>query len=301
MAIKLGFAVTPGKKTGFALVSGGFPFFTTSGKVVSFPITTSNINFFTTSGKQISYPVTINQSSFFSTSGVTTAFPVVTFVDDSKLLKLKFNDFDLASDYSTITANDGTGEYDPTTNPGGYNPEADPTDPNRAKRTEVDLYLGVRIWKNSSDIPIVFYPGAGDPQLNPWEYTVAINDDFGVYQFYLVGVPIGTPLSQIDAHGNSIFDIANCLQGWYITTAGVIVDPEVYNCINKYRYNFLKSVMCGACEGIYLEMYSWFVGALNAFSIGTDDAYIQGMALIEKIKEACNKEECQSNCGGNSC
>lgn len=301
MAIKFTFVVTPGNKTGYGLVAGGFPFFTTSGKVVSFPLTTSNNSFFTTSGLQITYPVTINQTSFFSTSGTKSAFPVVTCINNTKLLKLRFDEFDLASDYSTVTAHDGTGEYDPTTNPGGYNPETSPTDPNRAKRSEVDLYLGVRIWKSSSITPVVFYPGVGDPQLNPWEYTLAINDDFGVYQFYLVGAPIGTPLSKIDAHGNSIFAIANCEDGWYITTAAVIVDTEVYNCINNNRYKFLQSVMCGACERMYLEMYSWFVGALNAFSIGTDDAYIEGMTLIEKIKDVCNKEECQNNCGGNGC
>ena len=138
------------------------------------------------------------------------------------------------------------------------------------------------------------FPGAGTPLLDPWENSVAV-DGYGVYQMFMIAAPTGTSYDDLKLFGNSIYEYATYYEGWYATTGAVIADPDIYNCINKKRYEFLNSIMSGDCDNKYLEMYGLFVGAINAFSIGTDEAYIQGMELIDKLREECIAEGCNCN------
>lgn len=292
--VKIVFATTAGLKKIYPVITSNLPFFETSGVKTTFPVIPSESPFFETTGFKSIFPITISTNPFFATTGVKQIFPVTQSLDTSKLLKLRFGTFDLASDYVTVTAYDATGEYS-SSNPGGYNLPDDPDDENRAKRGQVDLYLAYRIWENSTTIPNVVFPVDTNPTLNPWEYTLPIETK-GVYQFYIIAAPVGTPYADVYGRGDSIFDFAANEPGWYSTTAPMIIDDEVFVCINRKRYQFLESVMCGDCDNKYLEMYGLLVGALNAFDIGTTDAYQQGMAMIEKLKEECAAENCNCNC-----
>jgi len=291
---KIVFATTAGIKRVFPSTSVPNSFFETSSVNRVFPTTTLDQPFFETSGIKYAFPTTAYNNPFFEISGLTKVFPVVLTDDTSKLLKLKFGDFDLASDYSTIDLIDNTGEYNVDTNPGGYNPEADTTDPNRAKRSEVKLWLAYRVWKDTN-VPDTVFPSPSDPDFNPWEYVLPIEEQ-GVYQMFLIASPTGKVFEDIEGKGNSIFEYAKQDIGWYATTAGIIIDEQIINCLNRSRYAFLESVICGDCDEGYLLLYSKYIGALSAFEIGTTDSYIQGMTLIDEIRQECTKINCNCNC-----
>jgi hypothetical protein len=291
---KIVFATTAGVKRVFPSTSVSNSFFETSVVKSIFPTTTFNQPFFETSGVKYAFPTTAYNNPFFETSGLTRVFPVVLTDDTSKLLKLNFGSFDLSSDYSTIGLADNTGEYNSETNPGGYNPEADPTDPNRAKRSEIKLWLAYRIWKDTN-APDTLFPSPVNPDLNPWEYTLPIEEQ-GVYQMFMIASPTDEVFEDVEGKGNSIFQYAKQDIGWYSTTGLAIVDEELINCLNRSRYAFLESVICGDCDEGYLELYSKYIGVLSAFEIATDEAISQGMALIAEIKDECNKLDCNCNC-----
>lgn len=295
MGYVIAFATTSGIKKVFPVIPSSSSFFQTSGVHSAFPLSIPNNPFFQTSGITYAFPVTINGNAFFNTSGVTSVFPTVIPDDSSsKLLKLRFGNFNVASDYSLVTVSDDTGLYDPDTNPGGYNLPADPTDPNRAKRDEVGLYLAYRVWTEES-VPDTIFPLTTDPTLDPWEYELA-TDQLGVYQLFMIAAPAGLTYSDVYNRGNSIYEFASNAPEWYATQGAAIIDQDVINCLNKRRYQFLESVMCGDCDESYLALYAKYIGALNAFSIGTNESYLEGMKLWEEIREECNKTGCNCNC-----
>lgn len=292
---KIAFATTAGSKKVFPATPVAAPFFNTSGVHASFPIVVPGNPFFTTSGIQYSFATSIKDNPFFNTSGVTSAFPTVIPDDSSsKLLKLRLGEFTVASDLSLVTAYDTTGEYDANTNPGGYNPQADPVNFNRAKRSEVGLYLAYRVWKDTN-IPDTVFPSTIDPSLDPWEYELAVEDS-GVYQLFMIAAPTSETYADVYNKGNSVYEYASNAPLWYATQGAAIIDKDVINCLNKRRYNFLESVMCGSCDEDYLAFYAKYIGALNAFSIGTNESYIEGMQLWNELKEECAKIGCNCCC-----
>ena len=293
---KIAFASTAGAKKVYSSVFESKYFFETSPIKKVFPSVLVQNPFFETSRKAYSFPSTIKNASFFETSGIHYVFSSVLGKDTSKLLKLKWGSFELAADYSLLTVFDNTGTYDATTNPGGYNPLSAPTDPNRAKRSEVKLWLAYRVWKDSTSIPDTVFPTPADPDEVNWEYELPINEEYGVYQMFLIASPTDKTFEDIEAKGNSIFEYASDDISWYATSGGSIIDPNIINCINRSRYGFLESVMCGDCDEDYLSLYSKYIGALSAFEIGTNEAYIEGMKLIEEIREECDKLDCNCNC-----
>lgn len=291
---KIVFSPTAGLKTTFPVVVSSLPFFITSGIKSVFPVVKSDSPFFVTSGFKNVFPVLVGQNPFFATTGVKSIFPVTQALDTSKLLKLRFGDFVLSSDYSTIIASDATGEFS-VDNPGGYSPDGSTPDINRAQRDEVDLYLAYRIWNSSATIPETVFPVTTNPTVTPWEYTLPIETQ-GVYQFYVIAAPKDTPYEDVYNRGNSIYEFAQNQPGWFTTTAVIITDADIINCINQKRFQFLESIICGDCDTKYLEMYGLFIGALNAFEIATNDAIIEGNLLLDQLREECVRENCNCNC-----
>lgn len=295
MGYTIAFATSAGVKQVFPSVVSSNTFFETSGVSTVFPTTIADRAFIETSGIAYSFANVIQQNPFLVTSGITRVFATVLSDDTSKLLKLNWGTFDLASDNSTITVADNTGEYNEDTNPGGYNPEDNPIiDPNRAKRSEVKLWLAYRVWTDTN-VPHTIFPTPVDPTAVEWEYVLPI-DQTGVYQMFLIASPTDKIFEDIEGKGDSIFEYASQDISWYATAGGIIIDPEIINCINKSRFAFVESVICGDCDEGYLSLYSKYIGALSAFEVGTDEAYIQGMALIDEIRQECNKLGCNCNC-----
>lgn len=291
---KISFAPTAGVKKLFPVITSNNPFFTTSAIKNAFPVVSSNNPFFITTGVKNIFPVSVSQNPFFNTSGLKMAFPVVLGDDIPKELKLRFGDLEVAPDSSSITAIDATGE-ESATNPDGYNPEIDPVNIFRAKRSEVDLYLAYRVWTSSTTIPNTIIAPAIDPTNINWQYVLPV-DTYGMYRMYMIAAPTGTPYQDIENLGDAVYDTAYNKLGWYASTAAVITDPEVITCLNNKRYEFLTSVMCGDCNTSYLEIYGWFVGALNAMDLGTTAGDLEAMQLIDKIKAECSSVDCPCNC-----
>lgn len=291
---KIVFSATAGLKTTFTTVVSNLPFFQTSGVKTVFPVVKSDSPFFVTSGFKNVFPVVVAENPFFATTGIKSIFPVTQPLNTTKLLKLRFGDFVLSSDYSTIVATDATGVYS-VDNPGGYNPPLDSPDINRAKRGEVDLYLAYRIWNSNGTIPDTIFPVTTNPVLTPWEYTLPIETQ-GVYQFYIIAAPKDTPYQDVVNRGNSIYEFAQNEESWFTTTGIVIADEQIINCINQKRFQFIESIICGDCDTKYLEMYGLYIGALNAFEIATDEAIIQGNLLLDQLREECVRENCNCNC-----
>jgi len=285
------FATTSGIKRVFPAIPNRNPFFETSKEIGVFPSTISNNAFFESSGVARSFARTVGDTAFFATYGVKIVLPVVLPNDTSKTLKLKFGTLDIASDLSTISIVDDTGEYNATTNPGGYNPEADPVDINRAKRSEVDLWLAYRVWTDTTT-PNTIFPTPADPTVNPWEYVLPVEYS-GIFQLFMIAAPVGKSFADVQALGNSVYEYATQQIEWYSGSNGIIADPDVINCINRARYAFLESVMCGNCDEGYLELYSKYVGAQNALDAGL---FSEASALVLEIKEECSKLNCNCNC-----
>jgi len=295
---KIVFATTAGYTYAYPTVINNSPFLSTTGFAQSFVTVVNSSPFFSTIGFKSAYAVTVSQSPFLSTSGFHVAFPVVPdcIGNANKLLQLRFDPFEVAQDYTTIKSVDGTGEYDALTNPTGYTPENDPDNyPLRPKRNQLNLFQAYRLWTSSTTVPPIIFPGAGTPDLDPYENTITTNGN-GVYQMYMIGTPLSTTYADLIALGNTVFDYANCAFDWYGTMGAVIVDPDIYNCINNKRFEFLTGVMCGNCDNKYLEMYALLVGALNAFNIGTTASYIDGMILLDRLKEECAAQGCKCSC-----
>jgi len=291
---KIVFATTAGINRTFPVTVSSTPFFETSKEAAAFSSTITANAFFESSAVANVFARTVGDIALFATYGIKTVLPVVIPEDTSKTLKLKFGQLEVASDFSTVTIVDATGEYNATTNPGGYNPQSAGFDINRAKRSEVKLWLAYRLW-TTTEIPNTVFPSAADPDAIPWEYVLPI-DGNGVLQLFMIASPVGKSFPDLEALGNSVFQYATQAVQWFATAAPLPTDQDIINCLNRARYAFLEGVMCGNCDEGYLELYSKYVGALNAFEVGTNDSYEQGMALFAEIRDECSKLDCNCNC-----
>lgn len=129
-------------------------------------------------------------------------------LDGLLILKPTISTVDTAC--SSIVLLDSTGEYNGTTNTWGYNPESAGFDPNRPKRSEVDLYVG---WINYDATGSYWtFAFEQDPQLIPYEITVTGIPE-GVNEIYLIAVPKDTVLT--DYEKQILPYIYSTTEGWY--------------------------------------------------------------------------------------
>ena len=291
MAIAQVFSVTSNISKAFASTFEVVPFFETSGNSKAFLSTFNTSPFFTTSGVASAFISTFKPTPFFNTSGKAVSFVVTPSIDNAKLLVLKFAPLDIASDYSTITMTDGTGLYDAVTNPNGYNLPVLPSDINRAKRSQVNLYFVYRVWTGGSPKSIVF-PVTQYPTLDTWEYTLEVPAS-GIYQLMLVATPLAFDYTDVQSKGNSIYDLAKAKTGWFASSIAVAADADLINCLNQKRYAFLEEVMCGHCDEGYLEFYSDYVGMLNALDLLDQ---VNATILYDKLKSKCSEVNCDCGC-----
>ena len=90
---------------------------------------------------------------------------------------------------------------------------------------------------------------------------------------------------------DDLIDQADSFPDWYITSAGVMVDADVINCLNYKRYKYLQGVMCGSCNDDYLEFYSIYLGMLSAMDI---QDWTTAICLYEKLKQICSETKCDT-------
>jgi hypothetical protein len=92
---------------------------------------------------------------------------------------------------------------------------------------------------------------------------------------------------------NNLYEIAKQSPGWFVTSAGIIVDEFLINCLTRLRYEFLQGVMCGRCDEGYLHTYSLYVGMLNAMEV---QEWQLAVDFYNKLKVICAEQD-GSSCG----
>jgi hypothetical protein len=275
------------------------PFALTSGAASAFFATTATFPVVYTAPNSVAFFATTNNQPVIKTAGQAVTFVATPDPNAPKELVLKIGTLDFDSSGLFVDVPDATGEYNASTNPGGYTPEADSTNPYRPKRSQVKLWTVYKVWDvygdatqtpdsqtEENDVDYVY------PLYFPTEEvageTLPIK---GIYQIILIAAPVGENYE--DWIGNeNLYDVANQYPDWYVTSVGTMVDQEVLNCLNKKRYAFLQEVMCGRCDEGYLAFYSDYIGMLNAMEI---QDWPSAIDFYNKLKTQCS--ETNSSCG----
>lgn len=294
---------TQGTATSFVSTTNSVPIFLSASRSVRFLTTISNSPVFLTAGKKEVFVTTTSSSPLFLTTSQSVVFLVTPDTNTTKLLVPKIGTLTFDSGQTYVEVPDATGEYNATTNPGGWNPDGEPPVVGRPARDEALLWTVYRIWsKPAADgygINTQTPATQPDETEDPYNYTLTfptetINEEAapirGIYEIIMMAVP--DTLSYSDYVGDETLAVrAQEYPNWYVTSVGVMVDPDVINCLNNKRYQFLQGVMCGKCDEEYLNFYGIYVGMNNAMEVQEWDRAVE---FYEKLKEIC---ACESSCG----
>jgi len=294
---------TQGQATSFVSTTNGVPIFLTSSQSIRFLNTTSPTSLFLTSSRKDAFLTTTSPIPIFLTSSQSVAFLVTPDTNTTKLLVPKIGTLTFDSGQTYVEVPDATGEYDAITDPGGWNPNGDPTIPGRPARDEAYLWTVYRIWSKP------FADGYGVNTQTPdsqaeqsdesYIYTLTFPTETidneavpirGVYEIIMMAVP--DTLTYSDWRDAALAVRAEEFPDWFVTSVGVMVDPDVITCLNRNRYQFLQGVMCGRCDEEYLIFYSLYIGMLNAMEV---QEYDRAVEFYEKLKGICAQES--SSCG----
>jgi len=290
---------TSGAVKAFVNTAGSVPIVLTSSASRAFFATTANFPVVYTAPTKSAFFVTTSNAPIVKTAGTAVIFVVTPDPTIPRELVLRIGTLVFNTNQTTVDVPDATGEYNAVTNPGGFNPEADATNPYRPKRSQVNLWTVYRIldvYGNATQTPV----SQADEGEAPYIYTLTfptqvVNGETvvisGIYQLVLIAAPIGENYANYFGNIN-LADIAAQLPDWYVTSVGVMVDSIVTNCLNRRRYEFLQGVMCGKCDGEYLLFYSDYVGMLAAMEV---QDWPTAIDLYNKLKTQCS--ETDSSCG----
>lgn len=294
---------TQGTATSFLSTTNGVPIFLSATQSISFVNTTVPTPIFLTGNKSVVLANTTNGVPIFITPSQSISFVVTPDTTTTKLLVLKIGDLTFDSGQTYVEVPDATGEYNATTNPGGWNPDGDPPVSGRPARDEALLWTVYRIWSKPESDGYGINTQTPDSQAeetnDPYVYTLTfptetINQEAvpirGIYEIIMMAVPLNETYANYVGDEN-LTQRAQEYPDWYVTSGGVMVDPDVVNCLNNKRYQFLQGVMCGKCDEEYLNFYGIYVGMLNAMEV---QEWSRAVEFYEKLKEIC---ACESVCG----
>jgi hypothetical protein len=291
---------TSGAVKAFVNTAGSVPIVLTSPASRAFFATTANFPVVYTSPTKSAFFVTTSNAPIVKTAGTAVVFVVTPDPNIPRELVPRIGTLVFNTNQTTVDVPDATGEYNAVTNPGGYTPEADATNPYRPKRSQVNLWTVYRIWNvygSATQTPV----SQADEGEAPYIYTLTfpteeVNNESvtirGIYQLILIAAPIGADYDTNYFGNTNLADIAAQLPDWYVTSVGVMVDSIVTNCLNRRRYEFLQGVMCGKCDEDYLLFYSDYVGMLAAMEV---QDWPTAIDLYNKLKTQCS--ETDSSCG----
>jgi hypothetical protein len=127
---------------------------------------------------------------------------------------------------------------------------------------------------------------------NVWIYnapTGSVTTAYGLFTSY----SLNTLTEEYSQYINvpNLYEIARDSPSWYVTSVGLMIDPDVINCLNQKRYKYLQGVMCGSCNDDYLEFYTKYVGMLAAMEI---QDWTNAICLYEKLKQICSETKCDT-------
>lgn len=296
------FTQTVGAASAFTQTASSVPIFLSPTKAVIFNLTATQSPIFLSPSKKVAFTSTAVNSSIFISPSTKVAFVVTPDTATTKLLVLRIGDLSFDTNQTYVEVPDGTGEYNATTNPGGWNPDGDPPVSGRPARDEALLWTVYRLW-GRPDITDGNFTQTPDSQAeegdDPYVYTLTLPTEAingvahpirGIYQLIMMAVPLNEDYANYNGD-IELYEKAQQFPDWYVTSVGVMIDPDVTNCLNKKRYQFLQGVMCGRCDEEYLNFYGIYVGMINAMEVNEWDRAVK---FYDKLKELC---ACESDCG----
>lgn len=294
---------TQGTATSFLSTTNGVPIFRSAPQSISFLNTISPTSLFLTGSKNVAFINTTNSIPVFITPSQAISFVVTPDTTTTKLLVLKIGELTFDSGQTYVEVPDATGDYNATTNPGGWNPDGEPPVSGRPARDEALLWTVYRIWSKPESEGYGINTQTPDSQAeetdNPYVYTLTFPTETieqealpirGIYEIIMMAVPLNEVYANYIGDEN-LAQRAKEYPDWYVTGVGVMVDPAVVNCLNNKRYQFLQGVMCGKCDEEYLNFYGIYIGMLNAMEV---QEWGRAVEFYEKLKEIC---ACESSCG----
>lgn len=296
------FIQTVGTASTFTQTASSTPVFLSPSKAVVFNLTATQSPLFVTPSKSITFVSTAQNTPTFVSPNRSIVFVVTPDTATTKLLVPRIGDLSFDSGQTYVEVPDATGEYNATTDPGGYNPDGASPIPGRPARDEVLLWTVYRLWGrpdivdgNNTQTP----ESQPTPAQNPYVYTLTFPTEEidnvaipirGLYEIIMMAVPLNENYNNY--FGDiSLYQKAKQFPNWYVTNVGVMVDPDVVNCLNRKRYQFLQGVMCGKCDEEYLNIYGIYIGMINAMEV---QEWSRAVEFYEKLKEIC---ACESDCG----
>jgi hypothetical protein len=295
---------TSGFAKTFFSTTESVPVVLTSPSARAFFATTANFPVVYTAPKKVAFFVTTSTAPIVKTTGKNVVFVVTPDLNTVKSLILKIGTLVFDTNQTTVDVPDATGEYNAVTNPGGYAPEVGPAPvPSRPRRSQVNLWTVYRIWDvpgygsntqtpvsqaEEGDVPYVYTLTLPTQTVNG--ETVVIS---GIYEVIVIAAPLAEDYTADYFGDPNLANTAAQVLDWYVTSVGVMVDPVVTNCLNRWRYEFLQGVMCGICDGEYLLLYSNYVGMLAAMEV---QDWPTAIDLYNKLKNQCSGY-LSSSCG----
>ena len=189
---------TQGVATSFVSTRNSVPVFLTAGQATRFLATYAPTNIFLTNSVKQAFLSTTQSFPAFLTSSQAVAFFTTADKGTTKLLVPKIGTMEVASGYTYINVPDATGNFDATTNPGGYNILPLPFNAARPYRDNVALWTVYRIWNvygsntQSPDSQNEQYDVDYEYQLFiPTQINAAQEEEIirGVYEIILIAAP----------------------------------------------------------------------------------------------------------------
>lgn len=293
---------TAGAKRAFVSTTDNASFVRSSDVFNAFTATISNTQIFGTPNSTSAFFLTAGFYQIFKSSSVASVFLTTPTANPTKELVLKIGTLTPDTDCTYVEVPDATGEYDATTNPGGYNPVGDPFNPYRPYRASVKLWTVYRIWNVPSIEGQTQTPSTqAEENDNPYTYTLYFPTETignesvvikGIYEIILIAAPASEDYANYIGNIN-LYDVANQFDDWYVTSVGIMVDCGVVNCLNRKRYEFLQGVMCGKCDDGYFVFYSDYIGMLSAMEI---QDWPTAVEFYNKLKTQCSAIEPSCGC-----
>ena len=188
---------TSGFAKAYVSTTGSTPFVLSSGKKVIYAATTGNTPIVLTSGKKTSFFQTTSSWPIVKTPGAAVAFVVTPNPNPTKDLVPKIGTLEFTGDYTIINVPDATGDYNSSSNPGGYNVLPSPFNPYRPYRENVSLWTVYKIWDvygdktqtpdaqaQADDVPYLYPLSLPTEQVDETDVVIK-----GIYEIILIAAP----------------------------------------------------------------------------------------------------------------
>jgi hypothetical protein len=255
----------------YVSTTGNVPFVLSSGKKVIYAATTGNSPIVLTSGKKTSFFQTTSSWPIVKTPGAAVAFVVTPSPNPIKDLVPKEGTLEFTGDYTIINVPDATGDYNASTNQGGYNVLPAPYNPYRPYRENVSLWTVYKIWNvygddtqtpdaqaEADDVPYLYPLSLPTEEIN--EEDVVIK---GIYEIILIAAP---KFNASDSEGTYASESGSAQTGYVVTGAETNFTSLS---ANDYLYYFDASNGGMLPMEQVLKVFSDTLLALNATATNT--------------------------------